>query len=329
MRPSRLITVVITGASSGIGRATASAFAMPGVRLVLAARGHEALDAVAHECEARGAKVLVRPTDVTDADAVRALADAAAGQGDGRIDVWVNNAGVGAIGLFDQVPITAHEQVLRVNLMGYLHGAHAVLPYFKRAGEGTLINVLSLNAWSPLPYAVAYTASKYGLRGFSEALRAELIPWSRIHVCDVMPAVVDSPAFRHSANYTGKRARPPRPLYDPRTVARAIVRTAAHPRRHRATTIGMPARIARLGNAIAPALARRFVWAMTRGYFMQASPAPTTDGNLFEPSRGMMTMDGAWRPVRERRAAGLAWAGLGLVALGATVAAMVLREGRR
>lgn len=322
MRPSRLITVVITGASSGIGRATASAFAMPGVRLVLAARGHEALEAVAHECEARGAKVLTMPTDVTDADAVRALADAAAGQGDGRIDVWVNNAGVGAIGLFDQVPITAHEQVLRVNLLGYLHGAHAVLPYFKRSGEGTLINVLSLNAWSPLPYAVAYTTSKYGLRGFSEALRAELLPWSRIHVCDVMPAVVDTPAFRHSANYTGKRARPPKPLYDARTVAQAIVRAAANPRRHHATTIGMPARLARLGNAIAPALTRRIMWGMTRGYFMQASPAPTSDGNLFDASRGMMTIDGAWRPARGPRTSGLAWAGLALVAVAAAAAVM-------
>src|SRR5690606_32663764 len=113
--------------------------------------------------------------------------------GAGRIDVWVNNAGTGAVGLFEDTPIDAHDQVLRVNLMGYLHGAHAVLPHFKRQGEGVLVNLLSLGAWAPTPYAVSYTASKYGLRGYSEALRAELHDWPGIRVCDIFPSVVDTP----------------------------------------------------------------------------------------------------------------------------------------
>lgn len=327
MRPLRKITVVITGASSGIGRATASAFAMPGVRLVLAARGREALDIVARECEARGARVLVVPTDVTDANQVRQLAREAADSGDGRIDVWVNNAGIGAIGLIEQVPAHAHEKVLQTNLLGYLYGAQAVLPYFKQMRQGTLINVLSLNAWAPIAYAASYNASKYGLRGLSEAIRTELTDWPGIHVCDIFPTVIDTPAFRHSANFTGKQVRPPKPLYDARTVARAIVRAAANPRRQ-STIIGWPTWLARFGHFVAPGLARRFAWGLTHTYFAQADEAPVSEGNLHQPSRGMMTVDGAWKtePPRAHRTAGLV--GLGLAAV-ATLAALALTRDDR
>lgn len=294
MQPSRTITIVITGASSGIGRATAQAFARRGVRLVLAARSLEGLERTAAECARRGAKTLCVPTDVSDADAVASLARHAADGGDGRIDIWVNNAGVGAVGLFEDTPIAAHDQVVRTNLLGYLHGAHAVLPYFKRAGQGTLINTVSFGAWAPAPYGVSYSASKYGLRGFSEALRAELVPWPGIHVCDIYPSVIDSPGFRHGANYTGKMLRPPKPLYDPRRVARAIVLAAAHPRRE-STTVGVVATLARVANAVAPRLVRRWSSRFVNAYFERAPEVPVSDGNLFEPSSGCLSVDGGWR----------------------------------
>jgi short-subunit dehydrogenase len=294
MQPSRTITIVITGASSGIGRATAQAFARRGVRLVLAARSLEGLERTAAECASRGAKTLSVPTDVTDAEAVARLARHAADAGDGHIDIWVNNAGVGAVGLFEQTPIAAHDQVVRTNLLGYLHGAHAVLPYFKRAGQGTLINTVSFGAWAPAPYGVSYSASKYGLRGFSEALRAELVPWPRIHVCDIYPSVIDSPGFRHGANYTGKMLRPPKPLYDPREVARAIVRAAANPRRE-ATTVGVVATLVRVANAVAPKTVRRWSSRFVNTYFQQAPEVPVSDGNLFEASTGCLSVDGGWR----------------------------------
>ena len=168
--------VVLTGTSSGIGRAAAQAFARQGARLVLAARDAEALAETADECRALGGEVLVVPTDVTHSDEVEALASAAAEFGQGRIDVWINNAGIGAVGAFDETPLDAHEQVVQTDLLGYLRGAHAVLPYFKQQQRGVLINTLSVGSWVAQPFAAAYSASKFGLRGLSQALRASWGP---------------------------------------------------------------------------------------------------------------------------------------------------------
>jgi NAD(P)-dependent dehydrogenase (short-subunit alcohol dehydrogenase family) len=130
-RDLRHTAVVITGASSGVGRAAALAFARRGARLALAARRGEALEEVAAECREAGAPAAIAvPTDVMNAGAVRHLADTAA-ERFGRIDVWVNN-----VGAFTETPVEAHDQVIRPNLMGYLHGAHAVLPYFLHRGRG-------------------------------------------------------------------------------------------------------------------------------------------------------------------------------------------------
>lgn len=325
-RRLRPAVIVITGASSGIGRATAEAFAGPDVRLVLAARREEALKATAAACEARGAQALVVPTDVTDPEAVAQLAARAFEFGKGRIDVWVNNAGVGAVGLFEETPALAHDQVVRTNLLGYLHGAHAVLPHFKRAGAGTLINVVSLGAWAPSPYAVSYTASKYGLRGFSEALRAELTGWPRIQVCDIFPSVVDTPGFRHGANYTGKALKPPKPLYDARQVARAIVRAAVR-RRHGSMTVGSVARFARMGNLLAPGVVQQLSHRGMQRYFENAPAVPVTEGNLFEPSRGSMSIDGGWRGAQRGRAFRCACYVVGLAAFALTLWASGRRDG--
>ena len=121
-------TVVLTGASSGIGRGAAYAFAKKGANLVLAARRQEVLSEVAEECKQIGTRAIAVPTDVTDVQAVRALAQVAADEFGGRIGVWVNNAGVGVVGEFGETPIELHDQVVRTNLLGYMHGAHAALP---------------------------------------------------------------------------------------------------------------------------------------------------------------------------------------------------------
>lgn len=304
--------VVITGASSGIGRAAALAFARRGAKLALAARRSDLLHEVARECERQGGRAIAVPTDVTDPGEVQHLARLAAERLGGRIDVWINNAGVGAVGRFTQTPMEAHEQVIRTNLIGTVHGAHAALPHFLRQGAGVLINNLSFGAWVPAPFAAAYSASKFGLRGLTDSLRAELSAWPGIHVCDVFPSFMDTPGVQHGANYTGRVLKPAPPIYDPALVAEAMVRLAQRPRN--ATTIGLVATAARLGYALAPAVMR---WAMARfmeAYLLQADRAPVTDGNLFRPIERGREATGGWRSPGQRMAAAAGATALGLLA---------------
>jgi NAD(P)-dependent dehydrogenase (short-subunit alcohol dehydrogenase family) len=289
--------VVITGASSGIGRAAAHAFADKGARLVLAARDETALDDVVEECIARGASALPVQTDVTNSEQMRALADQAAAFGEGRIDIWINNAGVGAVGNFEETPLEAHEQVLQTDLLGYLRGAYVAWPYFKAQKRGILINTLSLGSWVAQPYAAAYSASKYGLRGLSEALRGELNEYPDIHVCDIYPAVMDTPGFRDGGNFTGHALKPPPPIYDPHLVAQAMVACALRPRP--STTVGGAATMARLAHFLVPSFPLLYGW-LTRMGLERSPQSASSSGNLFAPPSGQRRVEGGWRAARQR-----------------------------
>ncbi|MFS0900466.1 SDR family oxidoreductase [Mycolicibacterium litorale] len=294
--------VVITGASSGIGQATAELFARRGAHLVVAARNLEALEEVAARCRAAGGQATAVRTDVTDAGAVRALAEKAVAEL-GAIDVWVSNVGVGAVGRYEDTPIEAHEQVIRSNLIGHMNDAHAVLPVFSRQGTGTFINMISLGGFSAAPFAAAYSASKFGLRGFAEALRAEVADRPGIHICDVYPGFVDTPGIRHGANYVGRRLSAPPPVLDPRRVAAAIVRVAHDPRP--TTVVGVAAVMTRVVHAASPALTTRALARFMSAYFQRAEPVSTSDGNLFEPSADAAVVEGGLRSPRQRAAAGV------------------------
>ena len=317
-------TIVITGASSGIGQATAEAFARQHTRLVLAARDGAALEQVAAACRTLGAEAIAVPTDVTDTAAVRRLAARAVEFG-GPIDVWVSNVGVGAVGRFHETPMAAHEQVIRANLIGHMNDAHAAVPVFLQQGHGIFINTISLGGFAAAPFAAAYSASKFGLKGFSEALRAELASEPEIHVCDVYPAFIDTPGLAHGANYTGRALSAPPPVHDARRVAEAIVGLARAPRD--SVIVGPVAHLVRFGHALAPGWVARSMARFMEAYFRRARPAPVTDGNLFAPPLVAGGIDGGLRAPRQRAAAGLL-AGLALVAGVAAAAALLDRRNR-
>ena len=284
-------TVVVTGASSGVGRAIALEFAQNGATIVASARRAEALQEVVTACQDMGATAIAVPTDVTDPIAVQQLATAAAAV-NGTIAIWVNNAGVLAAGGFDQTPIEVHDQVVKTNLLGYLHGAHAALPYFKQQGYGLLINNISVGGWFPTPYAVGYSASKFGLRGFSEALRGELHQWPHIHVCDVFPAFLDTPGMQHAANYTGHSIKPAPPVYDPQRVARTMVALAVQPKK--AAVVGSAALLLKVAHSLFPSLSRYMTASVIETYLKKAPPMEATNGNLFEPVDYGTSIYGGW-----------------------------------
>jgi short-subunit dehydrogenase len=287
-------TIVITGASSGAGRATALAFAQHGANLVLAARNEAALEEVAAECREFEIEVLVVPTDTSNSKAMIGLANAA-NDWQGKLDVWVNNAGVLAAGDFDQTPMAVHEQVIRTNLLGYMNGAHAVLPIFKAQGYGTIINNISIGGFLPVPYGAGYTASKFGLRGWSEALKGELTEWPDIYVCDLFPAFLDTPGIQHAGNHTGKVLKPAPPVYDPVRLAQAIVKVAANPSAN--TYVGSTSILLKLGHALLPELMTKMTGLVMRRYLKNADPIALTDGNVFTTvDYGMSTHGGFGLP---------------------------------
>ncbi|ACL55523.1 SDR family oxidoreductase [Methylobacterium nodulans] len=292
MTDLRHAVVVITGASSGIGRAATLAFARRGARVALAARRREALEDLARECRAQGGKAIPVPTDVTDPDAVEHLARTAH-EAFGGLDVWINNAGTGVFGPFQDAPLDLHRRTIEVNLLGGVYGAYAALPYFLRQGHGTLITTISLGGWAPTPFAAAYTASKFGLRGFTASLRQELRRHRHIHVCSVFPTIVDTPGLEHGANVSGRAIDTGPLVYAPEDVAETFVYLVRHP--HDEVAVGWPARLAQAAYALAPWPTEHLMGIAIHRALDRARPAPITHGAIRAPVPERPRTSGGWR----------------------------------
>ncbi len=282
---------MITGASSGIGRATAHAFARTGARIALAARSVSSLDEVRAECEARGGEAIVVPTDVTSDEQVAALV-AGVIERFGRIDVWVGAASVFTYGRFEDVPADVFRELLEVNLFGQARGVRAVLPHMRRQRGGTIVLIGSVYSRLATAYVSAYITSKHALLGLSDSIRQEVLE-DGIEVCAVLPATADTPIYQHSANFLGRRVRPLPPIIAPERVAKVIVRLADRPRA--SVIVGQTQRFGIPIHRIAPRLAGRLTTRVMKAVAIQPEPAPESTGNIRAPQPQLNAVSGGWR----------------------------------
>ncbi len=285
---------VITGASSGIGRATALDFASRGASVVLASRRAEALADLVTEIERQGGRALAVPTDGNDQQAVVALANRAV-EAFGRIDIWVNHAGVILFGRFADTPAEDFRKVIETNFFGQVHGARAVLPIFRGQTYGTLINVASVDARVPQVDASAYTASKHAIRSFGMNLRQELLldGDKDIHVVTILPMPIDTPIFQHGGNYTGKRIKAPRPVYPAEEVVEAMIQAVRNPKPE--IYAGGAGRLANLSMKLMPRSTERTMTIIEQEQEIPDTSTPSTSGNLFIPSDDEPSVSGGWR----------------------------------
>jgi short-subunit dehydrogenase len=318
--------VVVTGASSGIGRATALELAARGARPVLLARDREALEQMAAECAALGAEALVTPADVSAVDAVEAAARHTL-ERFGRIDAWVNAASVTMFGAFLDLPLEDIRRVLEINVMGCVHGCRAALPPMIEQRSGVVVNVASILGVVAQPLGSAYTMSKFAIRGLGTCLRQELrlAGTPGVHVCTVLPAAIDTPIFSDAANHSGRRVRAIPPVYAPERVARIIINQIRRPRRE-VIAGGMLGRAFVLHHTLTPALAERMMAEdVDRFCLSRTETAPDSTGNLYRPGPGPRRVHGGWHG-RQRERRRMVLAVTATTAAAAAVRAAIMRR---
>lgn len=276
--------VLVTGASSGIGRATAEAFAARGERLVLCSRSSLALEVVRQRCAELGADARVAVVDVTRPEQVQAAVDLAVAEF-GRLDVCVSSAAVMSYGTHVDTPPEVFDRVVSVNLLGAAAVARASLAVFRRQRAGTLVVVGSLLGRIAVPLAGSYVTSKWGLRGLTRVLQQENRDLTDVHVTSVAPGAVRTPIYRQAASYLGHPGAPPPPVTSPQRVAEQVLRAVERPRRERdSDALGGLANVAMsTAFTVVPAVFDLLVGPMMRTLGVSRDTMATTQGNVFTP----------------------------------------------
>lgn len=244
--------VVVTGASSGIGRATARMFAARGASVVMGARNAEGLNDLAQEIKRMGGQVVAVTVDVSEREQVNELARIAT-EHFGRINTWVNNAGVSLYATFDKLTDAEIRRVLDVNFMGTVYGMQAAISIMRNHGGGTIINVSSIAGKRAIPLQSVYSASNYAIVGLGEAVRVELANEEvEINICTICPPSINTPFFDHARTKEGRAPKPLPPVYEPDRVAEAIILCAENPQRE--VLIGSASKVFAILNTVAPNL---------------------------------------------------------------------------
>lgn len=280
-RPLEEQVIVLTGASSGIGLATARMLARQGASVVLASRNDDALAQLSHEINERGGRATHYALDTADAEAVAGLARHAI-QEFGRIDTWINNAAISIYGRLDEVPLNEHRRLFETNYWGYVHGSLEALKHMRDRG-GTLINIGSVLSDRSIPMQGPYCATKHAVKGFTDSLRMEIMEEHLpVNVCLIKPSAIDTPYKDHAKNYMETKPKNPPPVYHPHTVARAVVSCCENPRR--SVVVGFGGRAVSTLGMISPSLTDLIMnhtmsWLQTTN----KPPAPRDQHSLFEP----------------------------------------------
>lgn len=327
--------IVITGASAGVGRATARAFAARGARLGLIAREPEALHKTCAEIEAAGGTAIALPADMADADAVF---DAARRCEDllGPIDIWINNAMATVFSTVEDISPAEFQRVTAVTYLGCVHGTLAALQGMRERNRGVIVQVGSALAYRGIPLQAAYCGAKHAIRGFSDALRTELLhTHSGIHLTAVHLPAINTPQFDWARSHRAMQPRPVAPVYRPEIAAHAILHAARYPKRE--YWLGGRTPLMILANMLAPGLLDRILARIAfKGQAADRPVLPGREDNLFSPVHGLHRVDGPFEaearnrsylfPAPATRMAALLAVGLGAGAIGALIGRSLKRR---
>lgn len=288
----RKLTILLTGASSGIGRATALQLAEGGHNLALVARRRNALEEVANECRTSGAEVMTCAIDVTYEQDVKNAVNEIISRF-GSINVLINNAAQSILGKFEDIPMQDFRRVIETNLFGYINFTKALIPHFKNKGEGHVINVSSIVGRLGQPFTIPYTISKFGIVGLTESLQQEYANEKGIHFSLVLPGTIDTPIFNQAANYMGVAVKAPEPVIPATEVAEAIAKLIRKPRKQ--VIVGPLSKFALAAKAVVPEFFdKKMRISILEDHFEQSQPQAGNPGNLYEPKEEFSRISGGW-----------------------------------